>query len=132
MSTESTQPAPDDLVSVKEAAAAAIGMKIRTVNAWIGNGTVMAWPGPQGRRVSLSVLQALLAPSDPLTPADTRPVFAVAPLVGVSRTRVHAWIRQGRVPSWPGRNGRLVRVTDVQALANEQRGRVATTSKTEE
>ncbi len=112
------QEAPEDLVSVREAAQAA-GVSPDTVHAWIKRGRLTAQPAPHGRRVSLASVQALVAPPDPHAPADAVAIYEALRHTDVTRRNIEAWVVQGQLPSWHGRYGPLVRVADVQALAHE-------------
>ncbi len=113
------QEAPEDLVSVREAAQA-IGFSAPTVQLWIRSGRLIAQPSPRGRLVSLSAVRALCVPLDPQAPAEARQVYEVAPIIGLARWRIASWIRRGLLPSWRGRHGLLVRESDVRALAQKQ------------
>jgi len=110
------QDALSDLVSVLEAAQA-VGVMDSTVYSWIKSGRLTAQSSPQGRRVSLAAVQALVAPPDPDAPADAVAIHEAMRLAEVSRTTIAAWLKRGRLPSWQGRHGRLVRVADVRAVA---------------
>ncbi len=130
MSTDSTQLAPDDLVSVREAAALA-GLSRMTVNTWIRKGYVSAEGLLGERRVSLAAVRARVTPPDPHAPTDARSLLSVASQAGVSEAAVRYWIQRSLLPSWRGQRGMVIRLADVQALA-EQRGRATTAGKTEE
>jgi len=121
----SPQAVPADLVSVREAARVA-GLTPATVRSWIKSGRLTAQPSPSGRRVSLAAVQALVAPPDPETPADARAIYEALRLTNVTRRNIETWARQGRLPSWRGRYGKIVRVVDVQALAQQRAMTVAT------
>ena len=118
------QDAPEDLVRVREAAQA-VGFSVASVNNWIKSGRLAAPPSPQGRRVSLAAVQALVPLPDPATPADAVAVYEAIRLTGVSRSPIAIWLKQGRLPSWSGRYGTVVRVADVQALAQQRAMTVA-------
>ncbi len=47
-------------------------------------------------------------------------IYEALRLTDVTRRNIEAWVTQGRLPSWHGRHGRLVRVADVQALAQQR------------
>ncbi len=113
---DSPQEVPENLVSVREAARVA-GVTPATVRSWIKRGRLTAQPSPSGRRVSLAAVRALVASPDPQAPADAVAIYEAVRLTDVTRRHIEAWIRQGRLPSWRGRYGPLVRVADVQALA---------------
>jgi len=115
------QAAPEDLVSVREAAQA-VGVVAGTVHSWVKAGrlTAYAQPSPQGRRVSLAADRALSAPSDPQTPPEARLVYEVARAVGVGKWHLTRWAQRGLLPSWRGPHGLLVREADVRALAQKQ------------
>jgi len=106
-------------VSVREAARVA-GVTPATVRSWIKRGRLTAQPSPSGRRVSLAAVRALVASPDPQAPADAVAIYEAVRLTDVTRRHIEAWIRQGRLPSWRGRYGPLVRVADVQALAQQR------------
>ncbi len=110
------QPVPVDLVSIP-AAAHAVGLPAATLSAWIRQGRVAVSPGQRRRLVNLRDVQALVAPPGPDTPADAVALYDAIRRTGVSRTRLVAWVTQGRLPLWRGPHGRLVRVADVRALA---------------
>ncbi len=116
--TEGQDP-PEDLVSVREAAQA-VGIAPSTVHGWIKSGRLTAQPSLSGRRVSLAAVQSLAAPLGPDTPADAVAIFEVLRLMDVPSHTIVAWVTQGRLPSWHGRYGMLVRVADVQALAQQR------------
>jgi len=113
---DNPQSAPDDLESVWEAAQA-LGISVATIYSWIRRGRVAMYPGPHYRLVSRAAVQALVPPPDPAAPADAVALYDAIRLTGASRTRLVAWVRQGRLPSWRGPYGRMVRVADVLALA---------------
>jgi len=113
------QDAPEDLVTVREAAQAG-GFSVATVYSWVKAGRLTAQPSPRGRRVSQAAVRALYAPSDPQTPPEARLVYEVARAVGVSKGRIRIWARRGLLPSWHGPHGILVRESDVRALAQKQ------------
>ena len=112
------QDAPEDLVSVREAAQA-VGVAPSTVHGWIKSGRLTVQPGVGVRRVSVAAAQALIAPPDPATPADAVAIYEVLRLTDVSRRTIVAWVKKGRLPSWPGRYGMLVRVADVRTVAQQ-------------
>ncbi len=116
---DSPQAVPADLVSVRDAAQA-VGLTAPAVHHWIKSGRLTVQPGPGVRHVSLSAVRALCAAPDPQAPDEARLVSAVAPAVGVEPWRIAGWLRRGLLPSWHGRQGRLVRVADVQALAQQR------------
>ncbi len=113
------QDAPEDLVSVREAAQA-VGFTPPTVHLWIRRGRLIVQPGPGVRRVSLAAVPALCAPVDPQTPPEARLVYEVAQAARVDRDRIRIWVRQGLLLSWPGPHGMLVREADVRAVAQQQ------------
>ncbi len=126
------QDALSDLVSVREAARVA-GVMPSMVHAWIKSGRLAAQPGAGVRlvsqaavralvapRVSQAAVRALVAPPDPHAPADAVAIYKALRLTDVTRSTVVAWVKQGRLPSWRGRYGPLVRVVDVQALAQQR------------
>jgi len=116
---DSPQEAPEDLVSVREAAQA-VGFSITAVNNWIKREMLTAHPSPRGRRVSVSAVRTLCAPPDPQTPADSRPTREVARAVGLPSWRLQAWAGQGLLPSWRTPHRLLVRESDVRAVAQKQ------------
>jgi len=65
-------------------------------------------------------VQALVAPPDPDAPVDAVALHDAIRLAEVSRRDIVTWLKQGRLPWWPGRHGRLVRVADVRAVAQKQ------------
>jgi len=113
------QEAPEDLVSVREAAHA-VGFTPPTVHLWIRSGRLSAQPSPRGRRVSLAAVRAVCAPCDPQTPPEARLVHEVAQAARVDKDRIRIWVRQGLLPSWSGPHGMLVRAADVRAVAQQQ------------
>jgi len=113
------QDAPENLVSVREAAQA-VGFTPPTVQLWIRSGRLIAQPSPRGRRVSLAAVRAVCAPCDPQTPPEARLVYEVAQAARVDRERIRIWVRQGLLPSWSGPHGMLVREADVRAVAQQQ------------
>jgi len=116
---DSPQDVPENLVSVREAAQAA-GVTPAAVYKWIKSGRLTAQPSPSGRRVSLAAVQALVTPPAPPAPADAVAIYEAVRLTDVTRRHIETWIRQGRLPRWRGRYGPLVRVADVQALAQQR------------
>ncbi len=116
---DSPQTVPLDLVSVREAAQA-IGLTPTTVHSWIQRGRLTVQPGAGVRRVSLAAVRALVAPPDPATPADAGSIYEALRLTDVTRRHIETWARQGRLPSWHGRYGMIVRVADVQNLAQQR------------
>ncbi len=126
------QEAPEDLMTVREAAQAA-GVMPSTVYSWIKSGRLTVQPGAGVRlvsqaavralvapRVSQAAVRALVAPPDPHAPADAVAIYKALRLTDVTRSTVVAWVKQGRLPSWRGRYGPLVRVVDVQNLAQQR------------
>ncbi len=115
------QDAPEDLVTVREAASA-VGVTAPAVHAWIKRGRLTAYAPlpPQGRPVSLAAVRALCVAPDPQAPAEARQVYEVAPIVGLARWRIASWIRRGLLPSWRGPHGLLVCESDVRAVAHRQ------------
>ncbi len=121
----SPQAVPADLVSVREAARA-VGFSPSAVRSWITAGRLTAQPGAGGRQVSLTAVQALVAPPDAHAPADAVAIYEALRLTDVTRRNIETWARQGRLPSWRGRYGTVVRVADVQALAQQRPTRLST------
>jgi len=117
---DSPQSAPEDLVRVREAALA-VGLTPSAVNTWVKRGRLTVQPAPGVRRVSLTAALALVTPPDPYTPADAVAINEAVRLTDVSRKHISTWVKQGRVPSWQSHHGLLVRVANVQAVA-QQRG----------
>jgi len=115
----SPQAVPADLVSVREAGQA-VGVTPAAVYKWIKRGQLAVQPSSSGRRVSLAAVQALVPPPAPPAPADAVAIYEALRLTDVTRRNIEAWVTQGRLPSWHGRHGRLVRVADVQALAQQR------------
>jgi len=113
------QDAPEDLVSVREAAQAA-GVTPAAMYKWIKSGRITAQPSPSGRRVSLAAVQALVTPPAPPAPADAVAIYEALRLTDVTRRHIETWVTQGRLPSWHGRYGMVVRVADVQNLAQQR------------
>ncbi len=113
------QDAPEDLVSVLEAAQA-VGVMDSTVYGWIKSGRLTASGPRRGRRVSLAALRALCAPLDPQTPPEALLVYDVARTVGLPKGRIRGWARRDLLPSWQSRHGLLVRESDVRAVAQKQ------------
>ncbi len=116
---DSPQAVPADLVRVREAAQA-VGLTAPAVHHWIKSGRLAAQPSPQGRRVSLAAVRALAAPLDAHGPADAVAIYEAVRHTDVTRRNIETWMTQGRLPSWRGRYGPLVRVADVQALAQQR------------
>ena len=106
-------------MSVREAARVA-GLTPSAVRSWIKRGRLTAQPSPSGRRVSLAAVQALVPPLDPHAPADAVAIYEALRLTDVTRSSVVAWVTQGWLPRWHGRYGTVVRVADVQALAQQR------------
>jgi len=115
---DSSQVAPENLVSVRAAAQAA-GVTPAAVYTWIRRGQLAVQSSSSGLRVSLSAVQALVPPPAPPAPADAVAIYEALRLTDVTRRHIETWIRQGRLPSWQGRYGRLVLAEDVQALAQQ-------------
>jgi len=117
----SPQESPEDLVTVREAAQG-LGISVATIYSWIRRGRVAVSPGPRGWRISVAAAQALAAPPHPATPADAVALYEAIRLTGASRHRIVVWVKQGLLLSWRGPHGRLVRVADVRALAQQLLG----------
>ncbi len=115
----SPQDAPEDLVRVREAAQA-VGVTPTAVYKWIKSGRLTAQPSSSGRRVSLAAVQALVSPPAPPAPADAVAIYEALRLTDVTRRHIETWVTQGRLPRWRGRYGPLVRVADVQNLAQQR------------
>ena len=115
---DSPQPVPEDLVSVREAAQA-LGMSVVTIYSWIRQGRVAVYPGPRGWLISVAAAQPH-APPHPATPADAVALYEAIRITGAPRHRIVVWVQQGLLLSWRGPHGRLVRVADVQALAQQR------------
>ncbi len=128
----SPQAFPVDLVTIREAAQAAV-VTPSAVRRWIKSGRLTAQPSSSGRRVSLAAVQALVAPRvsqgavralvappDAHAPVDAVAIYEAVRLTDVTRRHIEAWVKQGRLPSWHGRYGRLVLVEDVQNLAQQR------------
>jgi len=116
---DSPQEVPEDLVTVREAAQAA-GVTPTAVYKWIKRGQLAVQPSSSGHRVSLAAVQALVPPPAPHAPADAVAIYEALRLTDVTRRNIEAWVTQGRLPRWRGRYGPLVRVVDVQALAQQR------------
>ncbi len=116
---DSPQAVPEDLVSVREAAQA-VGFAPGTVRAWVRRGLLTAQAARHGSRVSLTAVQALVAPPGPQVPADAVAIYEAVRLTDVTRRNIETWVTQGRLPSWRGRYGTVVRVADVQNLAQQR------------
>jgi len=116
---DSPQEVPEDLVTVREAARVA-GVTPSAVRSWIKRGRLTAQPGAGVRRVSLAAVRALVAPPDPHAPADAVAIYEALRLTDVTRRHIETWVTQGRLPSWHGRYGMVVRVVDVQNLAQQR------------
>ena len=130
-------PADKDLLTVRDAARSA-AVTQAMVRWWIEAGKLPAQHDATGLLVSRAALQALVkremqpATSEPsaggaptLPPGQDGfvPPFVAARLTGVPSATISNWGRTGRVASKPGAHGRLVRLTDVQALAAQTQGR---------
>jgi len=113
---DSPQSAPDDLMTVREAAQA-VGLTPSAVHTWVKRGQLTAQPGPGVRRVSLAAALALVPQPDPHAPADAVALHDAIRHTGVSRTRIASWIRRGLLPSWRGPHGQMVSRADVRAVA---------------
>ncbi len=114
------QEAPEDLVTVREAAQAA-GVTDSSVQSWIRRGRLTASAQPlRGRRVSLAAVRALSAPRDPQAPPEAVRVTVAARAVGLPPWRVRNWARQDLLLSWQSYHGLLVRPDDVRAVAHRQ------------
>ncbi len=113
------QEALSDLVSVREAARVA-GVMPSTVHSWVKRGRLTAQPGAGVRRVSLAAVRALVPLPDPQVPADAVAIYEALRLTDVTRRHIETWVTQGRLPSWHGRYGMVVRVADVLALAQQR------------
>ncbi len=110
---DSSQVAPADLVTVREAAQA-LGISVATISSWIRQGRVAVSPGPRGWLISVAAAQALAAPPHPATPADAVALYEAIRITGASPHRIVVWVKQGLLLSWRGPHGRLVRVADVR------------------
>ncbi len=121
----SPQAFPVDLVTVREAAQAT-GGTLSAVYKWIKRGQLAVQPSASGRRVSLAAVQALVPPPAPSAPADAVAIYEALRHTDVTRRHIETWVKQGRLPRWRGRSGPLVRVADVQALAQQRAMTVAT------
>ncbi len=116
---DSSQPVPEDLVTV-QAAAQAVGFSPPAVHYWIRQGRLTSHPGPGVRLVSLAAVRALCAPRDPQAPPEAVLVYDVARAVGLPKDRIRSWARRGLLPSWQSHHGLLVRTADVRALVQKQ------------
>jgi len=116
---DSPQAVPADLVSVREAARV-VGITPAAVYRWIKRGQLAVQPSASGRRVSLAAVQALVPPPAPPAPADAVAIYEALRLTDVTRRHIETWVTQGRLPRWRGRSGPLVRVVDVQNLAQQR------------
>ncbi len=116
---DSPQAAPGDLMTVREAAQA-VGVSADAVHAWIRRGRLTAQSGPGVCRVSLAAVQALVTLPAPHTPADAVAIYEALRHTDVSRSIILTWVKQGRLSTWRGRYGTVVRVADVQALAQQR------------
>ncbi len=116
---DNPQAVPADLVSVREAARVA-GVMPSTVHSWVKRGRLTAQPGTGVRLVSQAAVQALVPPPDPQVPADAVAIYEVLRLTDVTRRHIETWVTQGRLSSWHGRYGMVVRVVDVQNLAQQR------------
>ena len=120
------QDAPEDLMTVREAAAL-VGIPVARVTVWGRSGHLHTWPSQgKGQRVSLSAVRALVA-SPPgryreVQATAWHSVYKAAQLAGVESYDVRGWIDDGRLRSQRGALGVQVRLSDVQILAHEQRG----------
>ncbi len=122
--SDSPQEVPEDLVSVREAGQA-VGVTPAAVYKWIKRGQLAVQPSSSGRRVSLAAVQALVSPPAPPAPADAVAIYEALRLTDVTRRNIETWVTQGRLPRWRGRSGPLVRVADVQNLAQQRAMTVA-------
>jgi len=113
------QGAPEDLVSVREAAQA-VGVTAPAVHHWIRQGRLTSHPGPGVRLVSLAAVRVLCAPRDPQVPPEAVLVYDVARAVGLPKDRIRSWAKRGLLPSWQSHHGLLVCLADVRALAHRQ------------
>ncbi len=120
----SPQAVPADQVSVREAGQA-VGVTPAAVYKWIKRGQLAVQPSSSGRRVSLAAVQALVPPPAPPAPADAVAIYEALRLTDVTRRNIETWVTQGRLSSWRGRYGPLVRVADVQNLAQQRAMTVA-------
>ncbi len=123
--SDSPQAAPEDLVTVREAAQVA-GFTPSAVRSWIKSGRLTAQPSASGRQVSLAAVRALVAPPDPHAPVDAVAIYEALRHTDATRRNIETWVTQGRLLSWRGRYGPLVRVVDVQNLAQQRAMTVAT------
>ncbi len=116
---DSPQAVPEDLVPVREAAQVA-GFTPSAVRSWIKSGRLTAQPSASGRQVSRAAVRALVAPPDAHAPADAVAIYEALRHTDATRRNIETWVTQGRLPSWRGRYGPLVRVADVQNLAQQR------------
>ncbi len=120
------QEAPEDLMTVREAAAL-VGIPVARISVWGRYGHILTWPSQgKGQRVSLSAVRALIA-SPPGRNREVQAtawhsVYKAAHLAGVEPYDVLRWVDDGRLSSQSGALGVQVRLSDVQILAHEQRG----------
>jgi len=120
------QEAPEDLMTVREAAAL-VGIPVARISVWGRYGHILTWPSQgKGQRVSLSAVRALVA-SPPGRNREVQAtawhsVYKAAHLAGVEPYDVLRWVDDGRLSSQSGALGVQVRLSDVQILAHEQRG----------
>jgi hypothetical protein len=124
--------ADEDLLPVREAARLA-GVSRSTAHAWVRRGLLAVQPTQHGRLPSLGAVRVLAgATHEPCPAAGPREApadddaeyvlpYLAARQLGVPEQRVHHWLRTGHVASQPSRHGRLVRLIDVQELAQARR-----------
>jgi predicted DNA-binding transcriptional regulator AlpA len=129
MAAAESEPAPGDLVTVPEAARQ-VGVSNDTVYRWVARGLLPAEVRLNSRCVSLAAARVLAdatvhrprsAPGPRAAPAEDDAVYVLpseaAKQVGVPGWQVHNWLKQGRAACKPGLYGRLVRLADVQEMA---------------
>jgi predicted site-specific integrase-resolvase len=135
MAGAESEPGSADLMPVRKAARLA-GVSHETVYTWIRQGLVS--PAGSSRGGLLVSAAAIRAEADArragawaaYVPPGARELpdgdddagecmlpWVAARAVGLPAFRMHAWIRQGKVPYRPSHHGRLVRLLDAQAVA---------------
>jgi DNA-binding transcriptional MerR regulator len=110
---------PEALVTVREAAQL-VGVTPDTMWRWLQRGLLPAQPSTQGRLVSPAAVRAVAAalghPTEGVLDGYVPP-FVANRQFGLNAMQVRRWAYTGKVASKPGRYGQLVRLVDVQALA---------------
>jgi len=120
-------PAPADAVAIYEVLRLT-DVTRKTVVTWVTQGRLPRWRGRYGTVVRVADVLTLAQQramtvtavrNDTPMPPGALSIRDVVRLSGITKGRLYSWVKQGRIPAWPGtRGGQRVRLADVVAQAN--------------